>query len=528
MTVSTPLALLIAGAGMAALVLSWVTWARVIQREHYLPGSMIRIAGLWIRVRRFNVLLIALALIGLIDLMIDLELAGALALAVAAAAFPSPMARRGRDRPLVWTRRLVTLSGVLVALLVAIAALTVAISALISDSIIAWWVLPALLAAMVPLVAELALIVALPIEERVARHYQQRAERRLRAVAPTTIAITGSWGKTTTKHHVQQLAAPILPVAISPASFNNRGGLSRTMNDHLPDGTELLVVEMGMYGRGEIRALCEWVQPDIGVIVAIGPMHLERVGSLEGIVAAKSEIIERTSTAVLWTDTPELANLATTISGQRIIRCGTDANADVRVVTDDYVAPDGNGSSPASVVIYDGEIIGRIDPESGLHQSNVACAVGALIAAGIPPAQIARSFDQLHSPAHRATVEVGTNGITTIDDTFNSNPVGARRALERLTATGASRRFVVTPGMMELGPLQRSENADFATAVIESGAEMIVVGRTNRAALCEGIERAGGSAILVDSREGARRILAQQCQPGDAVLWENDLPDHYP
>ncbi|MEI2420288.1 hypothetical protein V6O07_08435, partial [Arthrospira platensis SPKY2] len=129
-----------------------------------------------------------------------------------------------------WTRRLITLSLVLAGLLVVIAILVAAISALISDSIIAWWVIPALLAALVPVVAELALLTALPIEERVARRYQQQAERRLRSVAPTTIAITGSWGKTTTKNHVQQLAAPILPVAMSPASFNNRGGLSRTMN----------------------------------------------------------------------------------------------------------------------------------------------------------------------------------------------------------------------------------------------------------------------------------------------------------
>lgn len=511
--------------GLAAYAVAGAKWARVVQREHYLPGSAGRIARLWLRARPVNrtilVVTVVAVIVALFIAVIGTDLAGSTDRSIAAIAtvvivvgtvlFPWRLAWRGRDRALVWTRRLIVLAVITVVVSIVLGLVLVALG-------VPWWSATAILAAALPLVAELAMRLALPLEDRVAGRFQRQAEARLRRVAPTTIAVTGSWGKTTTKNHIRQLAAPHLAVAMSPASFNNRGGLSRTMNEHLPDGTELLAVEMGMYGPGEIRAMCDWVAPDIGVIVAIGPMHLERVGSIEGIVAAKSEIVERTSTAVLWVDTPELESLSQRLTGQRVIRCGSSEDCEVRVVTSD----DRVGVEVAGVEI------GVIEPSSGLHPANVACAIGALIAAGLTPDQLQRSFGEMAAPDHRATMTIGETGIVTIDDTFNSNPRGAAHALELLSATGASQRFVVTPGMMEIGHLQDTENRAFARAAASSGAVVVVVGATNRRALVAGVVEAGGHPVTVDSREDARRLLRERCHPGDAVLWENDLPDHYP
>ena len=256
--------------------------------------------------------------------------------------------------------------------------------------------IPAVAAAVLPLAFEVGMRVTAPYERRIARGFQQQAERTLRAVAPTVIAITGSWGKTSTKHHVRDLAQGWLPVAMSPASFNNQAGLSRTMNEHLPAGTELLVVEMGMYGPGEIRAMCDWVRPSIGVITSIGPMHLERVGSIAGIVAAKSEILEHTTTAVLWIETPELATLADSITGQRVWRCGYVGNdrADVTV----------QESDGRLHLWAEGQEIGATGVDPGLHPGNVACAVAALLAAGAPRDVIAQRLAALQAPTHRLAV----------------------------------------------------------------------------------------------------------------------------
>ena len=128
--------------------------------------------------------------------------------------------------------------------------------------------------------------------------------------SPVTVAITGSFGKTTTKLYVRHLVAGQRSVLASPASFNNTGGLARTLNEHLTPGTEVFVAEMGTYGPGEIRKMCAWVQPSIGVIVNIGPVHLERMRSLDGVVKAKAEITEgvdrpcSTSAPTAWPSWP--------------------------------------------------------------------------------------------------------------------------------------------------------------------------------------------------------------------------------
>src|SRR6202035_5977429 len=95
-----------------------------------------------------------------------------------------------------------------------------------------------------------------------------------------------------TKGYAAHLLGGSLTVVASPASFNNRAGLARAVNEHLTQGTEVFVAEMGTYGRGEIAELCSWVRPDVAVITAVGPVHLERFGSEERVLEAKAEILK--------------------------------------------------------------------------------------------------------------------------------------------------------------------------------------------------------------------------------------------
>ncbi|HYN35542.1 MAG TPA: cyanophycin synthetase, partial [Actinomycetota bacterium] len=122
----------------------------------------------------------------------------------------------------------------------------------------------------------------------------------------------------------------------------------------------------------------------------------------------------------------------------------------------------------------------------------------------------------------------GTGGVTVIDDAFNSNPEGAAAALEVLDAMPGNQKVVVTPGMIELGPLQHEANEKFGRHAADVADKLIVVAKTNRAAIQSGASSNGGAEVVtVDSLAEAQRHLEGALRPGDVVLFENDLPDQY-
>lgn len=502
--------------GLVAAGASFVRWARVAQREHYLSNGLLRIVRIWVIARPLNLWILALAVGSAIAALVTRSQTASYAVASVAAmasiSFPFWLSLRGQGQPLRWTRRMRTLAGLVLVLAL--------IEAVVVAWLASWWVAPAVVAATLLVPFEIGLRLAAPVEERIALGYQRQAEKRLRQVAPTVIAVTGSWGKTTTKNHIRDLASGSLNVAMSPASFNNRAGLSRTMNEHLPDDTDLLVVEMGMYGPGEIRKLCSWVKPQVSVITAIGPMHLERVGSIDGIVRAKSEILEGADVAVLWVDDPRLDEVSNHLGTQRVIRCGLYGRSGLDVSVE--------AQADGLVVRVGDERVGSPAPLAGLHPANVGCAFGALVAIGLIPSRVGTRLPELAPPAHRASTGISAEGVVFIDDTFNSNPVGAIAALQRLHAEVDGRKIVVTPGMMELGDQQSDANETFAFEVVRAGAEIAIVGRTNRSSLASGARRAGSEPMQFGSRSDAVAWVTSHLHRGDGVLWENDLPDHYP
>lgn len=490
-------AMLIAAGTLAAL-----RWLRVAQREHYLAGAVTRFAIRWWRLP-VNVTL-ALIACGFAAATLAHPLFG-LGTAIVIGAGPRGLGLRGRTSPLAWTRRLKTLAAVTLALSLAVSGLGI---------LAASGVWPAAMTAItMPVIIDVALAITAPLERRLARRFIDQARATLRTVRPTIVAITGSYGKTTIKSYVAHLLAPTTRVVASPASFNNAAGLARTVNEQLTPGTEVLVAEMGTYGPGEIRNLCSWVRPDVAVICSIGPVHLERMGSLDAIVAAKAEILELAPTVVLNADAHGLAALAD--------QCASEGKTVVRYTTRDRT------------VVVDGESIATGDLGNA-HPSNVACALAVAKALGLDPRDLVGSLDRLPVVAHRASVGLADSGVTIIDDTFNANPAGAAAALSLLATCGdpSGSKVVVTPGMIELGNRAHEENARFGEAASRMATHLIVVGATNRRALLAGATRfsgtSGASVITVDSRDEAADWVRAHLGAGDAVLWENDLPDHFP
>ena len=492
-------------------------WLRVAQREHYISGSCRATAMRWVKTRPPNRWLAGALVLAVssaaVSAAVDVSTATAVAAtltAVLALVFPWGMRLVGAPR-VRFTRRARTLAAVgVVGASLVWAAASLVVGAVGSIALISFFI---------PLLMDGAMAISAPLEARALERHRRKAAARLAQLRPFVIAVTGSFGKTSTKTHIRDLILGSVDVVASPASWNNTAGMSRTMNEHLTEATEVLVVEMGMYGPGEIRSLCEWVPPDVAVICSIGPMHLERVGSIEGIVAAKSEILERAKIAVLWVDDPHLDALSASCAVATVVRVGTRGGRalDVEVEADPVTG---------DVTVWAaGERLGICPATSGAHAGNVGCAVGAARAFGIGTPEIAARLGALTSPAHRATTGRNDAGVFVIDDTFNANPAGASAAVQTLARTVSGRRAVVTPGMVELGPLQRSANEALAAQVASSGATLVVVGWTNRRALTAGGDPS--STVVLPSRDAARDWVRSNLGDGDGVLWENDLPDHY-
>jgi UDP-N-acetylmuramoyl-tripeptide--D-alanyl-D-alanine ligase len=180
-------------------------------------------------------------------------------------------------------------------------------------------------------------------------------------------------------------------------------------------------------------------------------------------------------------------------------------------------------------VSHHGVVIGSVPVDSGVHAANLGCAVASALAYGVDERTLGPRVATLSAPAHRAVGGRSDAGVWVIDDTFNANPVGAAAAVDALVrSTPSGRRAVVTPGMVELGPVQDEANTEFAGLVAGTGATLVVVGRTNRKALTDGAAARGGPVVHVPRREQARAWVRANLTAGDGVLWENDLPDQYP
>jgi UDP-N-acetylmuramoyl-tripeptide--D-alanyl-D-alanine ligase len=520
------------GTSVVALVFSLLfaalaslKWLRVAQREHYIAPWVTRIAGLWYRTRPINVVLAGVAVV--LAVIVALPLPGKtfgwlilgawMVSGVLALVLPLGLDIRGTTGKLGWTSRLERLTVVLAVLLL--------MFGFGFTFLIGWAGVPILVLA-IPLITDLALMILAPIEKRLSRKYLVSAAKRLKQVAPKIVAITGSYGKTSTKGYVAHLLSGSFSVVASPASFNNLMGLARAVNDRVVPGTEFFVAEMGVYGRGEIRELSKTFPPDIAAITTIGEAHLARMGSREVIFEAKSEITEKAATVVLPIDEPELAGLAEKCrsQGKRVITVSTVPGTNADVVVD-------VGQSSVKVLEMGAYNTATVTIPAVGHAVNLAVAVGIAHALDIPLATLAKRLNDLPDAPHRAEIQDAPGGALVIDDTYNSNPVGAAKAVEaaaNLAKERGGKLVVVTPGMVELGTVQRERNRALAASVAAAGGHLVVIGRTNRLALFEGAVHGPHPVTWHLRRKEAVQPALDQAGERGVILYENDLPDHYP
>ncbi|MGA2513722.1 MAG: UDP-N-acetylmuramoyl-tripeptide--D-alanyl-D-alanine ligase [Candidatus Limnocylindrales bacterium] len=372
-----------------------------------------------------------------------------------------------------------------------------------------------------------------PVQSAINLAYRTRARRKLERLKPMVVGITGSYGKTSTKYFAEALLESRFRVLKTRASFNTLLGICRAVNEELGPEHEVLIVEMGAYRRGEIREMAAFTRPHIGVLTAIGPQHLERFGSIEAIEKAKFELLEALPAdgiAVVNNDDLRVRRLAGSLTLPQVRRYGIDASAGELDLAAESIShgPDG---LRFTLVERGG---GRTDVQTrliGAHNvSNILAAATVARAAGVSMREIAGAMGRLQPVPHRLEVRTGADGVTTIDDAYNSNPVGAFNALDALSEFGTGRKVLVTPGMVELGGEQDAWNEKLGARAADVCDFVILVGPRLTAPIRRGLEGRGFAAerlVSTKNLNDALDALKGIVLPGDVVLFENDLPDLY-
>jgi UDP-N-acetylmuramoyl-tripeptide--D-alanyl-D-alanine ligase len=333
-----------------------------------------------------------------------------------------------------------------------------------------------------------------------------------RDLAAHVIAVTGSVGKTSTKDLITALVAPHRAVASNPRNFNTEIGLPLAILA-APLGTQVMVLEMGMRGFGQIAELAAISEPDVGVVTNIGPVHLEQMGSLEGVARAKAELLEGLydgATAVVPSDEPLLepwlrASLKVVTFGP-----GGDVAFEGSSLRGGKV-PDAVPQS--HVIVAGGE---RIELELPFDQAhnllNTLAAVAAVRAIGVTPSG---HVDVRFSGLRGERVLLGM-GATIINDCYNANPLSMRAALDDLAAhETAGRRLAVLGDMLELGPAEDEHHRDIGAYAAAAGVDVLVTVGPRAARM---LDRYDGEGYAVADASEAAAMAGELIAAGDVVL----------
>ncbi len=347
----------------------------------------------------------------------------------------------------------------------------------------------------------------------------------------TVIAITGSYGKTSTKYILKCILAHYYPTLMTPESYNTPMGICKVIRGQLTVGHKYFIVEMGARRRGDISELCRLVHPDIGIITSIGPQHLETFGSQDNVIRTKSELIpglKANGLAVLNYDDQHCRKLAAKI---KIPHRGYGTNPDNKPA----LMAENIKSSNLGVSFTARTARGKQADFStcllGRHNVyNVLAAATVALECGLELSQIAEALAEAEPVPHRLQLIKGSGGVTIIDDAYNSNPKGAQAALQVLADMPGGKKMLITPGMVELGVQEYEQNKQFGMAAAAACDIVILVGQKRTKPIAEGLKEAGfpdKNLTVVASLNEATAHLHKIVRSDDVVLFENDLPDNY-
>ncbi len=334
---------------------------------------------------------------------------------------------------------------------------------------------------------------------------QRLANAWRRDLGAAVIGVTGSTGKTSTKNLMYALLAPQRRTCASRANFNTEIGMPLEILA-APPGTEVLVLEMAMRGRGQIAELAAIAQPDVGVIVNVGPVHLELLGAVEAVAAAKAELIAGLTpgaTAIV----PAGETLLAPYRRDDLHTVSFGDGGEVRLI---------GGDDTHVEIELDGE---RVTLEVSFTQAHLRhdllAAAAATKAVGVTPS----GRVELEPASGRGRRYALPGAVTLIDDCYNANPMSMRVALDDLAdvarRTRARRRVAVLGDMLELGPRELEFHAELGAQATAAGVDLLLSVGPLAAAIAQ---RFGGEHLHASDAAQAAALAAELLRAGDVVL----------
>ncbi len=355
-----------------------------------------------------------------------------------------------------------------------------------------------------------------PLENHIQKKIVKEATEKLKEINPIVIGITGSYGKTSVKHILSHILAFVTPCLHTPGSVNTMMGISRVIREKLNSNHKYFLVEMGAYGVGSIKRLCDFVNPKHGILTAVGNAHYERFKSIEKVAEAKFELSQAVSGV--------FAINGYMVKDEFISKYGKDSDVvlgkDLSII-DKKTTTEGIEFN----ILYKGETYNIKAPLFGIHHvENIALAILFAIKLGINIDVITEAVKTLPQITHR--LEVIKNGdITYLDDAYNSNPFGFKSALEVLKVfkMAGRRTILVTPGMVELGDMHDTAHEEVGKMANDCADVTLVVSPLRIPSFVKEVK----GAISFDNFKLAKEWIKENAKSGDVILFENDLPDLY-
>jgi UDP-N-acetylmuramoyl-tripeptide--D-alanyl-D-alanine ligase len=371
-------------------------------------------------------------------------------------------------------------------------------------------------------------IINTPIEKLLSYRFKRRAIKKLKSMPSLkVIGITGSYGKTSSKNILNDILSVKYNVLPTPKNFNTPVGLTITINNYLDKFNDYFIAEMGAFKKGEIKYLCDFVKPTYGILTKVGTAHLESFGSQKNIQEGKFELIESLPSdgiGILNGDDP-LQRSYKLKNNCKIIWIGIDdKDVDVRACNIKL-----SHTGTTFDVIFKGDKT-KYSFETKLlgiaNVYNILAGIALGDALGISKKQLQIGVKKVNSIEHRLELKKYGN-INIIDDAYNSNPVGAKMALDVLKLM-PGKRIVVTPGMIEMGSMQKELNEEFGRQIADAADDVILVGKNQTKDIYNGIisKKFNKNKIhIINDVKEAFPLMQQLAENDTYALLENDLPD---
>lgn len=368
-------------------------------------------------------------------------------------------------------------------------------------------------------------LIILPLEITINNYYFNDAVKKIDKLKPFIIAITGSYGKTSTKFFINQMLQNQFKTLMTPESYNTAMGITKVIRNNLNEDDKIFIVELAENEVGGFKRLLKLIRPNISVVTSVGIQHFEEFGKEEKIYKEIDYFINHSINSsdckniFLNGDDKFLSKYL----NSKIKKCSIEKELDFYGI----IIESNLSGSKFKLINKENEILCETKIIGKENLRNIVIASSIAYNMGLSFNEISESIRKLEPPPHRLNI-IDNGTIIVIDDAYNSNPVGARMAIDLLSKHNKGRRIIITPGFIDLGKKEFDENKKLGEYMKEKVDYVLLVGGKRTKPIFDGLIKENFSKeniFIFKNFFEANDFLKKFLKPNDAILFENDLPE---